>query len=445
MEEQKKLLGSVTISPKIIEETNIQVKDISGYKKVVEQYAKSNITELLDAILYGAIVLDVSDLHLEPQESDARLRIRLDGILQDVFFFDHDTFHHLLSRLKLLSKLKLNITDKPQDGRYSIAINNSLIEVRTSSLPAEYGESVVMRLLNPKNLISLDELGLRKDLYSIFEKEINKPDGMIIVTGPTGSGKTTTLYAFLRKIQNPEIKIITIEDPIEYHLKGISQTQVAPEKGYTFADGLRSIVRQDPDVLLVGEIRDLETSKIALQASLTGHLVLSTLHTNDAAGTIPRLIDLGVDAASIASGLTMAIAQRLVRKACPKCSTKEKPSVKELEELKNGLKNLPKTIKIPNLDEIKIAKVKEGGCSFCNFIGYKGRKGLYEAFIKDSEIEKFILKNPPVSEIREMAIKKGMVTMYQSGLIDIAEGATTFEEVLRIVEQDEGSSETLVQ
>lgn len=439
MEEAKKLLGSVTIAEQIIEEADSQIKDISGFKSKIGERLTQNVTDLLDIILYGSILLDVSDIHLEPEESDARLRVRLDGILQDVVFFDHDIYHHLLSRLKLLSKLKLNVTDKPQDGRFTINIKDSLIEIRTSSLPAEYGESIVMRILNPKNLINLDQLGLRKDLYTVFEKEIQKPNGMIIVTGPTGSGKTTTLYAFLKKIQNPEIKIITIEDPIEYHIKGVSQTQVAPEKGYDFSDGLKSIVRQDPDVILVGEIRDLETAKIALQASLTGHLVLSTLHTNDAAGTIPRLVDLGTDGSSIASGLKMAVGQRLVRKVCKKCSTLVSPNSAQLSELKSGLKNVASSIK-PDLDKIKIAKIKEGGCQACNFTGYKGRKGLYEAFLVDSEIEKFILTNPPVSAVREMAIKKGMITMYQSGLIDIAEGTTTFEEVARVVEEDEEKS-----
>jgi len=437
MEEIKKLLGAIAVSKKIIEEVDSQIKDVKGFKKKIEEYLVENVTELLDIILYGAITLDTSDVHIEPQEQEARLRIRLDGILQDVVFFNHESYHHLLSRLKLLSKLKLNIVDKPQDGRFTIEVNDLLIEVRTSSLPTEYGESIVMRILNPKSLISLEELGLREDLYKTFQKEISKPNGMIIVTGPTGSGKTTTLYAFLKKIQNPEIKIITIEDPIEYHLKGVSQTQVSPEKGYDFSDGLRSIVRQDPDVILVGEIRDLETAKIALQASLTGHLVLSTLHTNDAAGTIPRLVDLGVDSSSIASGLKMAVAQRLVRKVCKKCSTLVKPGISELTELKKGLNNLPSSIKTPNLEEVKIAKVKEVGCDTCNFTGYKGRQGLFEAFLVDSEMEKFILTNPPVSSVRELAIKKGMVTMYQSGLIDIVLGKTTFEEVARVVEEDE--------
>lgn len=436
-ETAKKLLGSVAISPEIIEEVGRDVSDITGFKAKITDFVSKSVTELLDVILYGAIVLDASDIHIEPQEDQALLRVRLDGILQDVVFFEQSTYHHLISRLKLLSKLKLNITDKPQDGRFTIAMGDSLIEIRNSSLPSEYGESIVMRILNPKSLINLEDLGLREDLFKIFQAQIEKPNGMIIVTGPTGSGKTTTLYAFLKKIQNPEIKIITIEDPIEYHLKGISQTQVAPEKGYTFADGLRSIVRQDPDVILVGEIRDLETAKIGLQAALTGHLVLSTLHTNDAAGTIPRLVDLGTDASSIAPALKMAVAQRLVRKVCKQCSTLSAPSSEELDTIKKGLKNLPATVKSPDLNNIKMAKIKEGGCAVCNFTGYKGRHGLFEAFLVDSEMEKFILTNPPVSSIRELAIKKGMATMYQSGLIDVAEGKTTLEEVLRMVEADE--------
>ncbi|KKP31155.1 MAG: hypothetical protein A2312_03305 [Candidatus Staskawiczbacteria bacterium RIFOXYB2_FULL_32_9] len=460
MEDTKKILGAVTINPTIIQEVNNEVKNIADFKKKVEQYLTGETTSLLDIILFSAIALGSSDIHIEPEEKSSRLRVRLDGVLQDVIFFEQNIYHNIVSRLKLLSKLKLNIKDKPQDGRFTIAIDDPstnseqvlLIEMRASSLPAEYGESIVMRILDPRNLIALDALGLRKDLAEIFEKEINKPNGMIIVTGPTGSGKTTTLYAFLMKIQNPEIKTITIEDPIEYHLKGVSQTQVAPEKGYDFSDGLRSIVRQDPDVILVGEIRDLETAKISLQASLTGHLVLSTLHTNDAAGTIPRLVDLGADPASIASGLKMAIAQRLVRKVCKKCSITKKPSATELAELEKGLANLyrqgrvssptiaveagPKNIEIPDIKKVKIAEIKSGGCEACNFTGYKGRRGLYEAFLVDSEMERFILTNPPVSDVKQLAIKKGMITMWQSGLIDIALGNTTFEEVRRVVEEE---------
>jgi len=435
MEENKKILGSVSIPEEIVEGITHDVKTIKDFQEVIQVYVTQNTTDLLDVILFGAIHLEASDIHFEPQDESIRLRVRLDGNLQDVTLFDKDIYHHLLSRIKLESKIKLNIIDKPQDGRFSIAMQKDVIEIRTSTLPAEYGETVVMRILNPKSLKALEVLGLRKDLYDIFVEEIKKPNGMIVVTGPTGAGKTTTLYAFLMKIQNPEVKIITIEDPIEYHIKGISQTQVSQEKGYTFSEGLRSIVRQDPDVILVGEIRDLETAKIALQASLTGHLVLSTLHTNDAAGTIPRLIDLGAEAASVAPALKMVIAQRLVREVCPKCSTLVTPNKDDLAEIEKGLKNLPKTVKSPKV--AKIAKVSEKGCEACNLTGYKGRIGLYEVFLVDSQMEKFILTNPPVSEIKDLAIKKGMVTIYQSGLLEVINGRTTLKEVKKVVEADE--------
>jgi type II secretory ATPase GspE/PulE/Tfp pilus assembly ATPase PilB-like protein len=431
----QKMLGSVEIPQDIFEKVEKEVKNIPDFQKITQTYLGENTTNVLDVILASAIKIKSSDIHIEAQEENARLRVRLDGVLQDVFFFDLKVYKSLLSRLKLLSKIKLNITDSPQDGRFSILLQDLEIEIRTSTLPSEYGESVVMRILNPKNLIGLETLGLRKDLLDIFQKEIEKPNGMIIVTGPTGSGKTTTLYAFLMKIQNPEIKIITIEDPIEYHLQGISQTQVAPDKGYDFSDGLRSIMRQDPDVILVGEIRDLETAKIALQASLTGHLVFSTLHTNDAAGTIPRLVDLGADPASIAPAIAMAIAQRLVRKVCAECHTMVSPTAAELEEIKNGLKNLPKNVEVPDLNKsFKIAKAK--GCDICNNTGYKGRRGLYEAFLIDKEMQRFILTNPAVTDLKDMAIKKGMVTMYQSGLIEVVNGITTLDEVKRVVEAD---------
>jgi len=433
----QELLGKVSIAPEA-EKAAESVKSIVDFGKQIKEHLAGNTTELVDVVLAGAIGLQASDIHVEPQEENCRIRVRIDGVLRDVIDLDLATYHNLLSRLKLLSKIKLNITDKPQDGRFSIAIKDTAIEIRTSALPAEYGESLVMRLLNPKNLLKMDELGLRADLQEIFEKEIKKPNGMIIVTGPTGAGKTTTLYAFLMEIQNPEIKIITIEDPIEYHIKKISQTQVAPDKGYTFADGLRSIVRQDPDVILVGEVRDLETAKISLQAALTGHLVLTTLHTNDAAGAIPRLTDLGAEDASIASAIKMVVAQRLVRKVCAKCSKMTKPSPALLAELKKGLAHVSKSVSgVNNFEKIKVAQISEKGCVACNMSGYKGRIGLYEIFLIDSDMEKFILKKPPVSEIKEKAVKGGMITMYQSGLIEIALGKTTLEEVKRIVEQDE--------
>ena len=289
-----------------------------------------------------------------------------------------------------------------------------------------------MRVLNPKNLISLEDLGLGKDLYEIFNREAYKPNGMIVVTGPTGSGKTTTLYAFLKKIKNPEIKVITIEDPIEYHLDGISQTQVNPKKGYDFAAGLKSIVRQDPDAILVGEIRDLETASIALQAALNGHLVLSTLHTNDAAGTIARLQALGEKPVNIAPAINVCIAQRLVRKVCPECVEMKTISPEALEEIKKTLEGITPGIDMPELKpDMLIPTIK--GCEHCNFTGYKGRVGIFEAMSIDDEMQDFILTSPSTSAVEKMAIKKGMTTMKQDGIIKILKGVTTIEEVKRVV------------
>ena len=427
---KEEITKQTKISSETLSETQT-IKNVSEFKKKIENYLTANVTELLELILGGAIHLRGSDIHFEPQKEKTKLRIRIDGILHDVLTIENSLYRKILSRIKLLSGIKLNITDRPQDGRFSILIKENTIEVRASTLPSEYGETTVLRLLNPKDLISIKELGLRNDLLDTFLEQIKKPNGMIIVTGPTGSGKTTTLYAFLKEIQKPEIKIITIEDPIEYHLKGISQTQVAPQKGYDFASGLRSIVRQDPDVILVGEIRDLETAEISLQAALTGHLVFSTLHTNDAAGTVTRLISLGAKPFNIAPALNLAIAQRLVRKVCNKCKTFRNANEDELSKFRKNLKKLPKNVNIPEIKKgLKIPVAK--GCSGCNFTGYKGRMGIFEAFLVDSELESFILTSPPVSALREKAIKKGMVTMYQDGLIKVLEGKTTIEEIERV-------------
>jgi len=422
------ITGEIKISAAKFKKIKQAAKNIAAFKKEVEKSLNLKTTELLEVILGGALSLDASDLHLEPAEEKTKIRVRIDGLLQDVTNIDKPIYESLLSRIKLLSGIKLNITDKPQDGRFSVAVEETEVEIRSSTLPAEYGETVVLRVLNPKNLIEMEALGLRKDLLATFNKEIKKPNGMIIVTGPTGSGKTTTLYAFLKKIQKPEIKIITIEDPIEYHLDGISQTQVQRSKGYDFANGLKSIMRQDPDVILVGEVRDLETAKIALQAALTGHLVFSTLHTNDAAGTIARLISLGAKASNIGPAVNLAVAQRLVRKVCKKCGKLRKPTAAELKKIKEGLKGIPKNVNIPKITKIAEAK----GCPDCNSTGYRGRIGIFEAFQIDDEVEKFILKEPSIASLREMAIRKGMVTVKQDGLIKVIEGITTLEEVERV-------------
>lgn len=428
----EKIVGEVKISPAIF---NIAqgVKNVSCFRKEIEKNLEKSTTEILDIIFGGSINLDASDIHIEPTEEKAKIRLRLDGVLQDVIFLDKKIYESVLSRIKLLSGIKLNITDRPQDGHFTVSLDakTTPIEVRTSTLPAEHGESVVLRILNPKSLVSIEALGLRQDLLQIFKKEIKMPNGMIVVTGPTGSGKTTTLYAFLKEIQNPEIKIITIEDPIEYHLAGISQTQVNPSRGYDFANGLRAIVRQDPDVILVGEVRDLETASISLQSALTGHLVLTTLHTNDAAGTIARLQALGEKLINIAPAINMVVAQRLIRKVCKICSKTESPSQKILDKLKKDLRESHQEVEMPKLDErLKIPKVNS--CEDCNFTGYRGRTGIYEAFLVDDEIENFILTSPATAALRERAIKKGMMTIKQDGLLKVLEGITTIEEVERI-------------
>ncbi len=434
-EERGKIIGEVTLSPPLLEEIRKKVKNLSQLqRKIMECSAKRNFStsELLEVILSGAIILNASDIHFEPQEKQTRLRMRMDGMLHDVVDLELKIYKRILSRIKLLSKLKINVTTKPQDGRFSIVMGKNVVEIRTSILPSEWGEAIVMRTLNPENLLDVEALGLRKDLVEVFEKEMKRPNGMIIVTGPTGSGKTTTLYAVLRKLNSPDIKIITLEDPVEYHLEGLSQTQIDPKRGYTFASGLRAVLRQDPDVILVGEMRDLETAEIACQAALTGHLVFTTLHTNDAAGAIVRLVDLGVRPVTIAPALNMVIAQRLPRKVCKKCAEFKTPSEEELEKIKKSLSYVKKEI-IPPVFFQKDFKIPVArGCEDCNFTGYRGRIGIYEFFLVDDEMERFILTSPSIVELRELAMKKGMVLMHEDGIIKVLEGITTLEEVERV-------------
>ena len=425
---REKITGEVKVSETLFKE----VTNLIQFKAKIEEFLEANTTELLGIILGGTVALNASDIHIEPEEAEAKLRVRIDGVLQDVLLVDLKLYRTLLSRIKLLSGLKLNVTNRPQDGRFTILMGETVIEIRVSTLPAEKGESIVLRTLNPKNLIEIQALGLRKDLVEIFNREIQRPNGMIIVTGPTGSGKTTTLYAVLKKINSPEIKIITIEDPVEYRIEGLSQTQVDPSQGYTFANGLKALMRQDPDVILVGEIRDLETAEIALQAALTGHLVFSTLHTNDAAGAVARLVDLGVRPVSISPAINMIVAQRLPRKVCKKCAKFISPSPKDLEKIKKGLTSVRKEI-IPPVFFNKSFKIPQAvGCPACNSTGYRGRVGIYETFPVDDEMERFILTSPSVVAMRELAIKKGMVLMQQDGLIKVLEGITTLDEIERV-------------
>jgi len=432
MEKPLEITKEIIISQEKFQKVESRIKNIETLKTYLTENVSKGVTLLMEAILVGGNTLGASDLHFEPEEEAIKLRLRLDGILHDVFLFDKQIYKAILSRIKLFSGIKLNVTDRSQDGRFTITIGREGIETRVSSLPSEYGEAIVMRLLDPKNLIETNALGIRPDMLVVFEKEIKQPNGMIVVTGPTGSGKTTTLYAILKKIQSPEIKIITIEDPIEYHLKGISQSQVNPKKDYNFSSGLEAIVRQDPDVILVGEIRDSKTASIALQASLTGHLVLTTLHTNDATGTIVRLMALGETPANIAPAINLAIGQRLVRKLCPHCKQLKLATKEELSVIKKEIEALPNVIrKANNLPEIKdtLEILKPVGCVECDNTGYKGRLGIFEFFKVDDELENFIAKSPSIVELKEMAIAKGMVSMKQDGIIKVLQGITDLGEI----------------
>ncbi len=430
--------GSLDISNEQITSFLKEVRTIEDVKKLITDtlaLKKSHlVTKILEIIISGALATEASDVHLEPEIDYVRIRYRLDGVLMDIAHFDLVTFNLILSRIKLLSGLKLNTKESPQDGRFSIKLNENDIEIRTSTIPGAYSESVVMRILNPQSIgVPVEELGIEPRLYAILEKELRKPNGMILTTGPTGSGKTTTLYAFLKKVHSPEVKIITIENPIEYHLPGVVQTQTDSEKGYTFLSGLRSALRQDPDVIMVGEIRDEETAEIAINAALTGHLVFSTLHTNNAAGTFPRLIDLGVNSKVITSAVNIAMAQRLVRKLCPKCRKEAVPNETQKKIIESTLATISDKENIPTTYTLFEAV----GCTACNMTGYKGRIGLYEAIITTEEVEKVVINNPSERDIRAAAHDQGIHTLQQDGILKVIRGITTLEELERVVDLEE--------
>lgn len=395
-------------------------------------------TKTIETLFRGAVALKASDIHIEPEESQTRIRYRIDGVLHDVTIFDNKLGKQVASRLKLLSGLKISLVSESQDGRFSLDLKDISLEIRVSIVPGNYGESFVMRLLDPRNVLAkLEDMGMSSTLYTEVERAIMKPHGIVLTTGPTGSGKSTTLYAFLQKVHSSENKIITIEDPVEYHLSGITQTQVDEEKNYTFLSGLRAALRQDPDVIMVGEIRDEETAKVAINAALTGHLVFSTLHTNTAAGTIPRLLDLKVNPKVIASALTMAIAQRLVRVLCPHCKTERETTEKETKIITNILGPMMTTTKkdamlgfVPDHSYVIYTPV---GCEYCTH-GYKGRTGIYEALLMNADIEKLISENPSEREIRKVADTQGIPSLKEDGILKVLEGITTLEELGRSVD-----------
>ena len=426
--------GIFVVPSEILTKLTEQVSTHSALKNELDtattEHSLDRVSLILEILFAGAFALRASDIHLEPGEEKTLLRLRIDGLLSDTYSFDPKTYHQLNSRIKLLGGVKLNISNRAQDGRFSITKNESQIEVRASFIPGNYGESIVLRILDPESTkVSYTELGIHSKLLARLEKEIRRPNGMLLTTGPTGSGKTTTLYSFLREIHNPEIKIITIEDPVEYHLDGIVQTQVEGKK-YTFAEGLKSIVRQDPDIIMVGEIRDGETANIAIQAALTGHFVFSTLHTNNAAGTYPRLADLGADPKSFGSAISVSMAQRLVRKLDPNKKKERSLTGEEKTMIKKVFENLADKSLIPE----KIETVWEPSPENEDETGYKGRVGLYEAIFMDDELAHFLRDNPPENEIAKIVAKQGYLTMAQDGIIKALTGITSLSEVASTVD-----------
>lgn len=434
--------GSIAISSESLKKIMEGIKNMDDIKaKILEaEKEKAHTTShILEIALAGAIAINASDLHFEPEEGTVRLRFRLDGVLHTVMEIEPAVHRFINSRIKLLSGLKITTQAIAQDGRFSIFLDQDEISLRVSLIPGAYGESIVMRILNPKSIqVKLEDMGIEAKMFEVFMREIKKPNGLILLTGPTGSGKTTTLYSFLQKIYSTEIKIITIEDPIEYHLPGITQTQTDSEKGYTFLEGLRSALRQDPDVIMVGEIRDAETAKIAVESALTGHLVFSTLHTNNAAGVIPRLIDLEVNPKILVSALSLSIAQRLVRKLCSNCKKEEtitEEEVRVIKKITDNAKAHGKDFTQYGVDMNAPIKIYEGvGCAECNGTGYKGRMGIFEAIHNDASIEAIIPNNPSERQIKDIAQNQGTLDMKEDGIVKILKGITSYAEVGSVVD-----------
>jgi type IV pilus assembly protein PilB len=422
----------ISIKPEDLDRVSADINDFSSLQSLVE---KTSTTDLLAFIIGAALKLDASDVHVETEEKGVVARFRLDGILHDAATIDKEAYRKLVSRIKLISSLKINIVDKPQDGRFSIHAPEGEIDVRVSTLPTVYGESIVLRILRQsKEGLSLDDLGMNLHALELLKKEIERPNGMIITTGPTGSGKTTTLYAIMHILNKPGVKIITLEDPVEYKMEGINQSQIDKSKDYTFAKGLRSILRQDPDIAMVGEIRDLETAEIAIQAALTGHLMLSTLHTNNAAGAIPRFLSMGAKPFLLAPALNAIMGQRLVRILCQKCKMPHVLTEEEKKRVDEIIESMPDEQK----QEIRSKGLKffeAKGCKDCNDLGYKGRVGIYEIFLVGKEEEQSIMKGA-ISEydIAEIAKRQGMITMVQDGIIKALNGKTTIDEVFRVTQ-----------
>jgi len=430
----KKIKTGVDISESDLLKWQSEISDFTTLQKTI---VEASLTEIVTIIIASALNADASDIHIEAEENDVKIRLRIDGVLHTVANLPNDLWRRIISRIKLLAHLKLNIDTVPQDGRYTIHLSHDKVDVRVSTVPTAYGESVVMRLLRSSAVgLQFEDLGVRGMARDILINEIKKPNGMIITTGPTGSGKTTTLYAMLNKLNTEDTKIITLEDPIEYKLEGINQSQIDHSKNYTFAKGLRSILRQDPDIVMVGEIRDEETAEIAVNAALTGHLVISTIHTNSAAGTIPRFLAMRVQPFLLAPAVNAIIGQRLVRKLCTHCKKPKKLDTETLTKVKKILNELPtQTAEKEKLNLETLTFFEAPGCEKCNNLGYRGRIGIYEVMMMNEEIEKITLSGQATEyKLQEIAQKSGMITMVQDGLLKALEGITSVDEVFKKAE-----------
>jgi type II secretory ATPase GspE/PulE/Tfp pilus assembly ATPase PilB-like protein len=427
--EVKKIDENISISESVFDKQSIDF----DFKSIADKIMMGSTSQKIEIILSSALQNKASDIHFEPEKENYLLRLRIDGVLHTIAKLPVTDRPSIESRIKLLSGLKLNVDNIAQDGRFSFRYNEKDIDVRVSMLPSNYGYSVVMRLLGTGNVaLDLDSLGFSEEAKELVLDAINKPQGMILTTGPTGSGKTTTLYTFLSHLNNGETKIITLEDPIEYKLSGISQTQIDSAAGYTFGSGLRSILRQDPDIVMVGEIRDPETADIAIQASLTGHLMLSTLHTNDAAGAIPRLMEMGIKGFLLSDSLSILIAQRLVRKICTFCIKDDILDSVTLSKIKAEIDSLPDKTRqrLGNNFSFKTST----GCEKCNNLGYKGRIGVYEIITVTTGLRNLLANQyPSIAQVRQTAIAEGMISMRQDAIIKALNGITDIKEINRTV------------
>ncbi len=424
---RQELVGEVGAALKETEDFNkTRTVDSTQIAQIIKE---APIAKIVATILEYAVTSRASDVHIEPQEDRIRVRYRIDGILYDKLSLPKNVQEAVISRIKILSDMKIDEHRTPQDGRFNFKVEKDEVDLRVSSIPNVYGEKIVMRLLRKSGGIpTLEDLGLNGPALKSLETSMLRPHGIIIVCGPTGSGKTTTLYAVLAKLNTTRVNIMTLEDPVEYQIQGINQVQINPGVGLTFATGLRAFLRQDPNIILVGEIRDQETTDLAIQAALTGHLVFSTLHTSDAAGALPRLIDLGAENFLLSSTMNAILGQRIVRKVCPTCKEAYSPPPQILEELKNVLGNL-----FPSTPDIKIYKGK--GCDQCGNSGYFGRIGIFEVLPVSSKVATLVLEKQDSQVIQKEAVAEGMITMMQDGFLKVLQGITTPEEVLRVAQE----------